>query len=86
MAKITIIKHGTTPHRPGSDLALAWDIAQQYDGRDDHDCIAAITRAGLKRRPSSGDPKFSNRGYLRQFHREGLLVLESYVHKPKAQR
>lgn len=77
---ITIVKPKENPYRKGSKLELAWRIVRGYGGCAEEECITALGAADLARH---GDDQVGNRGYLRQFHRDGLLILPGYKYKPR---
>ena len=75
---IKIVKPNENPYRRDSKLELAWRIVRGYGGCNEEECIAALDAAGLARH---GDDQVGNRGYLRQFHRDELLVLQGYTYR-----
>ena len=72
---IKIVKPNENPYRRDSRLELAWRIVRGYGGCNEEECVAALDAAGLARH---GDKQVGNRGYLRQFHRDELLILQGY--------
>ena len=77
---LKILKSNANPFRSGSNLERAWRITRGYGGCAEAECIAAFEKAGLARH---GESQVGNRGYLRQFHRKGLLKLPGYEYRPK---
>jgi len=77
---IKIVKPNENPYRKGSRVELAWRIVRGYGGCSEEECVAALDAAGLARH---GEGQSGNRGYLRQFHREGLLILPGYNYEPR---
>jgi hypothetical protein len=77
---IKILKPNENPYRNGSKVALAWQIVRGFGGRDEESCTSALDAAGLSRH---GEDQVGNRGYLRQFDREGLITLPGYKYRPR---
>lgn len=77
---IEILKPNENPFRRGSKVALAWRIVRGYGGCEEGECIDALDAQGLARH---GTDQIGNRGYLREFHRKGLLRLPGYVHNAR---
>ena len=77
---IEILKPNENPFREGSGKALAWRIIRGFGGCSEADCLTALDQSGLARH---GDEQVGNRGYLRECHRKGLLVLPDYEYKPR---
>ena len=75
---IRILKPNENPYRRGSKTALAWRIVRGFGGSEQEKCLEALDEAGLARH---GLKQGGNRGYLRQFHRDGLLKLPGYHHQ-----
>jgi hypothetical protein len=76
---ITILKPNENPFRSNTKVAAAWRIVRGYGGCGEDECVAALDAAGLARH---GDKQIGNRGYLRQFHRDGLLKIRGYKYRP----
>lgn len=77
---IEILLPNENPYRPGSKIAEAWRIVRGYGGCSEDECINALDQAGLAKH---GEDQMGNRGYLREFHRKGLLRLPGYDYKPR---
>ena len=78
---ITILKPNENPFPSGSKKAIAWRIVRGYGGCSEDECVAALDKAGLARH---GNDQVGNRGYLREFHRTGLLSIDGYTYKPRS--
>jgi hypothetical protein len=76
---ITILRPNENPFRSGTKKALAWKIVRGYGGCSEDECIDALDEAKLARH---GKNQVGNRGYLREFHRSGLLTIEDYKYSP----
>ena len=77
---IKIIKPNENPFGSGTRIAEAWRIVRGYGGCSEEECVAALNAEGLARH---GAKQVGNRGYLRQFHRMGLLELPNYEYRPR---
>jgi hypothetical protein len=77
---IEILKPNENPFRQNTKVARAWRIVRGYGGCSEDDCIAALDACGLARH---GEEQMGNRGYLRQFHREGLLAISDYEYRAR---
>jgi hypothetical protein len=77
---IKINSPNENPFRLGTKKQVAWRIVRGYGGCSEDECIAALDEAGLARH---GKDQVGNRGYLREFHRLGLIELPDYVYKER---
>jgi hypothetical protein len=75
---IKVKKPNENPFRLGSKKEIAWRIVRGYGGCPEEECIAALDKAGLARH---GRGQMGNRGYLREFHRLGLINLPGYIYR-----
>ena len=80
MVVIRVLKPNDNPFRAGSKIAIAWRIVRGYGGCTEDECIEALDAAGLARH---GTEQVGNRGYLRQFHRMGLIELPGYSYQSR---
>ncbi|MEH6519226.1 MAG: hypothetical protein V7742_21310 [Halioglobus sp.] len=77
---IEVLKPNENPFRSGSKKAVAWKIVRGYGGCTEEECVNALGQEGLARH---GTDQVGNRGYLREFHRLGLLRIQGYEYKPR---
>ena len=75
--KLKILKPNENPFRHHTKKASAWRIVRGYGGCNVSDCVEALDEAGLARH---GAKQMGNLGYLREFHRAGLMKLPGYVY------
>lgn len=73
--ELEILKPNENPFREGTLKCRAWKLVRGFGGCCVDDCVIALDGEGFARH---GTKQVGNRGYLREFHRLGLLNLPGY--------